>query len=94
MTIRVTVRYFAGHRDITGRSSEQFELEDGATVATLWDTLVAAYPNMAPYAGRVLYAVNEEFSNLQQVLCDHDDVAFIPPVSGGLPRRRLDRNTL
>ena len=85
MSIHVTVRYFAGHRDITGRSSEAFQLDDGATVAQLWAVLIAQYPSIAPYAGRVLYAVNEEFSDLSQVLRDGDDVAFIPPVSGGMP---------
>ncbi|HNP87329.1 MAG TPA: MoaD/ThiS family protein, partial [Kouleothrix sp.] len=54
-----------------------------ATVATLWDLLVARYPRLAPYAGRLLYAVNQEYGTLETVLQPGDEVAFIPPVSGG-----------
>lgn len=81
--MRVTVRYFAGHRDITGRSDEQVELADGATVGELWEALVTRYPRLAGYSGRLLYAVNQEFSSLSDALHEGDEVAFIPPVSGG-----------
>lgn len=91
MSIEVTVRYFAGHRDITGRATEQIALEAGATVGLLWEQLVARYPRLAPFGGRMLYAVNEEFSTLQTMLSDHDEVAFIPPVSGGAARCQATR---
>jgi molybdopterin converting factor subunit 1 len=90
VSIEVTVRYFAGHRDITGRAVEQITLNEGATVGALWEQLVARYPRLAPFGGRMLYAVNEEFSTLATQLHDRDEVAFIPPVSGGLARRRGD----
>ena len=81
----ITVRYFAAHRDITGRGEEQVELTAGATVAALWELLVDRYPRLAGYHGKLLYAVNEEFSTLATELRDGDEVAFIPPVSGGAP---------
>jgi molybdopterin synthase catalytic subunit len=81
----ITVRYFAAHRDITGRGEEQLELSAGATVATLWEVLAARYPRLQGYQGKLLYAVNEEFSTLATELLDGDEVAFIPPVSGGTP---------
>jgi molybdopterin synthase catalytic subunit len=81
--MRITVRYFAGHRDITGRTEEQIELEAGATVGVLWEQLVGRYPALTGYSGKLLYAVNEEFSTLATKLKDGDDVAFVPPVSGG-----------
>ncbi|HNP70496.1 MAG TPA: molybdopterin converting factor subunit 1 [Kouleothrix sp.] len=83
--MHVTVRYFAGHRDIAGRSQEQVELGAGATVADLWDLLAARYPRLAPYRGKLLYAVNEEYGTPETELRDGDEVAFIPPVSGGAP---------
>ncbi len=83
--MRVTVRYFAGHRDITGQSSEHFDLAEAATIESLWKTLTERYPRLAAYTGRVLYAVNEEFATLPTLLHDGDEVAFIPPVSGGNP---------
>jgi molybdopterin converting factor subunit 1 len=81
--VKISIRYFAGHRDITGRSDELLELAPGATIGGLWDLLVARYPQLAGYSGRVLYAVNQEFGTLTTELHDGDEVAFVPPVSGG-----------
>lgn len=81
--MQVVVRYFAGHRDITSRAEEPIALEDGATVGALWEHLVARYPRLGGYSGRLLYAVNQDFSTLETELHDGDEVAFIPPVSGG-----------
>jgi molybdopterin converting factor subunit 1 len=81
--MEVTVRYFAGHRDITARAEEQVALEAGASVAALWELLSARYPRLAAYSGRLLYAVNQEFATPATELRDGDEVAFIPPVSGG-----------
>jgi molybdopterin converting factor subunit 1 len=83
--VRITIRYFAGHRDITGRTEEQLELEPGATIGSAWELLVARYPRMAGYTGRLLYAVNQDYATPATELHDGDEVAFIPPVSGGLP---------
>ena len=79
----VTVRYFAGHRDIAGRSEERLELALGATVGSLWGLLVERYPRLSGYTGRLLYAVNQEYGTPATELRDGDEVAFIPPVSGG-----------
>ena len=79
----ISVRYFAGHRDITGRAEEQVELEPGASVGGLWDLLVERYPRLAGFSGRLLYAVNQEYATPATPLGDGDEVAFIPPVSGG-----------
>jgi molybdopterin converting factor subunit 1 len=81
--MEVTVRYFAGHRDIVGRTEERVELEDDATVGVLWELLVARYPRLGGYSGRLLYAVNQEFGTLETGLRNGDEVALIPPVSGG-----------
>jgi molybdopterin converting factor subunit 1 len=83
--VKITIRYFAGHRDITGRSDEEFELDPNATVGSLWELLIERYPRLSGYSGRVLYAVNQEFGTLATELHDGDEVAFVPPVSGGLP---------
>jgi len=79
----VMVRYFAGHRDITGHTEERIALAAGATVGDLWQRLVARYPRLDGYSGRVLYAVNQEFGTLATELHEGDEIAFIPPVSGG-----------
>jgi molybdopterin converting factor subunit 1 len=81
--MEVTIRYFAGHRDIVGRAEERVELPDGATVGALWEVLVGRYPRLGGYSGRLLYAINQEFGTLEAKLRDGDEVALIPPVSGG-----------
>lgn len=81
--MKINVRYFAGHRDITGQREEQIELDTGATIADLWGVLIERYPRLAPYRGRMLYAVNQDFGTLTTELHDGDEIAFIPPVSGG-----------
>lgn len=95
--MRITVRYFAGHRDIAGKAEEQITLAPGATVGTLWEQLVAQYPRLAGFTGRLLYAVNQEYSTPATELHDGDEVAFIPPVSGGaldMPLFRVTREPL
>lgn len=81
--MKIDVRYFAGHREITGRTTEQIELASDATIGTLWELLIARYPRLAPYRGRLLYAVNQDYGTLDTELHDGDEIAFIPPVSGG-----------
>lgn len=81
--MQVTIRYFAGHRDITGTSQEQLSLEPGATVGAVWELLVQRYPRLAGYSGRLLYAVDQEFATLATELHDGQELAFVPPVSGG-----------
>ena len=80
--MRVTVRLFAGLRELAGRST--LELEDVASVRDVWPRLeLGAEP-----AG-LLYAVNREYVDSGHVVQDNDEVAFIPPVSGGSQRRIL-----
>jgi molybdopterin converting factor subunit 1 len=84
--ISITVRFFAGHRDIVGAGELQLQVAPDSTVGAVWEQLIAAYPRLAGYSGRLLYAVNQEFSTPAAVLHDGDEVAFIPPVSGGRER--------
>ncbi|ABY35087.1 MAG TPA: molybdopterin converting factor subunit 1 [Chloroflexus aurantiacus] len=81
--ITVTVRFFAGHRDIVGRSEASYTLAEGTTLGQLWEQLTAEYPRLTGYTGRLLFAVNQQFAQPTTVLANGDEVAFIPPVSGG-----------
>ena len=83
--ITVRVRFFAGHRDIVGRAEQAFPLAVGTTVGMLWSHLVGVYPRLAGYTGRILFAVNQQYADAFTPLGDGDEVAFIPPVSGGTP---------
>jgi molybdopterin synthase catalytic subunit len=60
------------------------ELSPLATVAILWQTLRAQYPALAPYDGAIAIAVNQSFASPSTPLAEGDEVALLPPVSGGL----------
>ncbi|HVL67288.1 MAG TPA: molybdopterin converting factor subunit 1 [Vicinamibacterales bacterium] len=79
----VTVRLFARLREIVGGRDTHVKLPDGATARDLWSALVARYPELEPYTPSVSCAVNEDYARLSTPLQDGDDVAFLPPVSGG-----------
>ena len=81
--MRVTVRLFARLRDLVGSGDLQRELPDAATVASVWDALVRDYPAIAPYAESMSCAVNAEYAPMNTRVTDGDEVAFLPPVSGG-----------
>jgi molybdopterin converting factor subunit 1 len=81
--MRVTVRLFARLRDIAGAAELVRELPDGATAADAWRSLVADFPEMARYDASISTAVNTEYAKMQTALAHGDEVAFLPPVSGG-----------
>jgi molybdopterin synthase catalytic subunit/molybdopterin converting factor small subunit len=74
--VHVTVRLFAGLRERAGRS--QIELEDVARVEDVWPKL-----DLGSEPPGLLYAVNREYVERDRELADGDEVALIPPVSGG-----------
>ena len=81
--MRVRVRLFARLRDIAGTAELKREVPAGATVRKVWETLAAEFPELAHYATSMSTAVNAEYTQSDAVLHDGDEVAFLPPVSGG-----------
>ncbi|NTV64746.1 MAG: MoaD/ThiS family protein, partial [Oscillochloris sp.] len=81
--ITIHIRFFAGHRDIVGCTTQEMQLEPGTTLGQVWQRLVTSYPRLTGYTGRLLYARNQQFAGPETLLADGDEVAFIPPVSGG-----------
>ena len=79
----VTVRLFARLRDIVGAAQLSRELPEGATAHLLWNMLAAEHAGLAAYRDAVSIAVNAEYSKMNRRLADGDEVAFLPPVSGG-----------
>jgi MoaE-MoaD fusion protein len=76
--VEVTVRLFAGLRERAGFGERKVELPDGGRVADVWGTLA-----LGDVPGGLLYAVNREYAAPDRALTDGDEVALIPPVSGG-----------
>ncbi len=81
--MRVTVRLFARLRDITGASELSRQVPAGATIRTVWHELAGEFPALADYERSISSAVNTEYARMEHVLRDGDEVAFLPPVSGG-----------
>jgi molybdopterin synthase catalytic subunit len=81
--VRVRVRLFAIQRELAGTREVPLDLPDGATVADAWDGLVARHPRLAPGRASVRFARNGAYADETTALADGDEVAMIPPVSGG-----------
>ena len=88
----ITLRYFALFREALGRGEERRVAPDGATVASLLDSLVAEAPALDALRVSTRCLVNQEYVAADTPLADGDEVVFIPPVSGGAgapPRFRV-----
>ncbi|MFQ5879945.1 MAG: molybdopterin converting factor subunit 1 [Dehalococcoidia bacterium] len=77
------VLFFAGLYGRTGVRETTVELPQGSTVSELYQGLCQRFPGLADYRLNLLYAVNAEYVTASYLLHDGDEVAFIPPVSGG-----------
>jgi molybdopterin converting factor subunit 1 len=81
--IRVRVRLFAMQRELAGTREETLELPAGATIEHAWQGIVARHPLLAPGRPSVRFARNAAYAPATTLLEDGDEVAMIPPVSGG-----------
>ena len=79
----VKVLFFASCRDIAGCREKDWEIPEEATVGDLKDRLVAVYGGLERLRDSLAVAVNTEYADDSTVLSDGDEVALIPPVSGG-----------
>ena len=81
--MRVNIRVFARLRDIVGAAELDRDVPTGTTAQRIWDVLVEEFPDISTYSGSISTAVNAEYAKMETVLDDGDEVAFLPPVSGG-----------
>ena len=81
--MKVNVRLFAGLHDLLGKRDVVMELAEGATVLQLREQLAKEYPIVTPYLTTLVCAVDEEYVPSEHRLQEGDEVALIPPISGG-----------
>ncbi|XP_023839208.1 molybdopterin synthase sulfur carrier subunit [Salvelinus sp. IW2-2015] len=86
MTTEVSVFYFAKSAELTGLKSETIRVASELTTVELWQVLVSRHPRLSAVRDSVVLAVRQEYLALGDVrvsLRDGDEVAVIPPLSGG-----------
>lgn len=81
--MKVTVRFFAMVRERIGESEREVELPDNSSVSDLLDWVGREFEEIAPLFRASMVMLNQEYVDSSQTLADGDEVAFIPPVSGG-----------
>lgn len=81
--MRVRVLFFGQLKDLVGQSSDEIDLPAGSSLETLFERYASQFPKLRAMADSIAVARNQEFSTLDVVLSDGDEVALMPPVSGG-----------
>lgn len=83
IAMEVQVKFFATLRDVVGAKEMGIEIPEGTTVAMLLDHLASKFPAIDAHRPTLLTAVNLEFEGSSHRLRQGDEVALMPPVSGG-----------
>jgi molybdopterin converting factor subunit 1 len=81
--VRVNVLLFARLRDLAGVAELPQDVAAGATIGTVWRQMTSEFPALGQYDRSISSAVNADYARMDQVLHEGDEVAFLPPVSGG-----------
>lgn len=84
--VRVKVLFFGMLRDITGRSEDHLEVRDGALLGSVFDEYAQRFPRLADVASSIVLACNHQFCERSVAVHEGDEIAFLPPVSGGSGR--------
>ncbi len=87
--IQIRMRYFAFVREQLGKSKETIELSDGSTVGQALDLALAPSTRLSNARSAMMVMVNQTYQPRDHVLADGDEVAIIPPVSGGSEEKRF-----
>ena len=82
-TFRVKVLFFGRAHELAGRREETEELPAGATIADLFERCTKRCPSLAGFRSSLVASRNQEFAAWDTKLADDDEIAFLPPVSGG-----------
>ena len=81
--MRVRVLFFGMLKDLAGRSSEDCDLPEGTSLRAVFDSYATRFPRLAELSKSIVLARNQEFAEPSTALKEGDEVAFLPPVSGG-----------
>jgi molybdopterin converting factor subunit 1 len=81
--MKVKVLLFASLREVVGAPQSTLDVEQGANISDVWHDLAGLYPPLAPHTGTIAFALNGSYAKPNETVKDGDEIAFLPPVSGG-----------
>jgi len=81
--VRVKVLFFGRLRELTGLSEENEEVSEGATLGNLLERYIQRFPPLAGFRAALVATRNQEFAPWDTRVASGDEIAFLPPVSGG-----------
>ena len=79
----VEILLFGAAADRAGTRKVQLEVGEGATLAEVWPLLAERYPDLSSMRDTLAFAVNGEYAKMDEPVGPGDEVAVLPPVSGG-----------
>jgi molybdopterin converting factor subunit 1 len=79
----VEVLLFGAAADRAGTRKVELEIEEGSTLAEVWPLLAEMYPDLSSMRDTLAFAVNGEYARMDERVDPGDEVAVLPPVSGG-----------
>jgi len=82
-TVRVKVFFFGRLKEVVGSREECADVAEGASIEALFAHYCSRHPELAKHRSSVVAARNQEFAAWSTPLHSNDEVAFLPPVSGG-----------
>jgi len=88
--MRVRVLFFGPLKDLVGTSSEEIDLPQGADLRAVFSHYQASHPRLGGLAHSIVIARNREFAEPSTPACEGDEIAFLPPVSGGTSHDPLE----
>jgi len=81
--MRVNVLFFGVLKDIVGRGEDTIEVSPSATLASVFATYAERFETLRDKRPSILFARNRDFAKGDTALAENDEIAFLPPVSGG-----------
>ena len=82
-SVTIRVLFFGVLKDITGFAEEPLEVAEGSTLGAVFENYAERFPKLAAMSRSIVLAANHEFARRERVVKEGDEVAFLPPVSGG-----------